>query len=387
MVCYKNVVVAGLKALQNAERKSDAPTRGFKVRAYQTAIAAVAKMAGNLERPDQLDGLLTKTMERKARAMMEAAPMPVTPEAGGCDDVAGIEAAMELLKQVAGIGPVAARKLAVEHGVRTLEELRARQDELKLNQKQRLGLLHHVDINQRIPRTEMDAHAQILLQAAKKAGLGAEVVGAIDMSDYLPISASSVSTTSDADTVYVEVRLGTWLETGLHQYWLTFTYQPSTRYVALRVPIENVPNERRNKSVASPSIGAGCAYVTSYMILNGQEYVEFKFDLMTKTVITIGNVLTFYADNTGTFAKLYADNDYQGASLVVYDGSANIGSAWNDKLSSLRLPGRTKMEIYADENYGGQLLSLATGTTSYGWPSMGSYGFNDRMTSFKLFAI
>lgn len=176
MMCYKNVVIAGLKSLQQHERMSDDPTRGFKIRAYQKAITAVTSIQGCLENPSQLDGLLTATMLRKAKDMIANAPAvePMDARSAATKETALLE-----LQKIAGIGPVAAQRLVEEHGVRSVDELVRRQHEpaLKLNAKQLLGIRHFADMLNRIPREEIDAHAQVIKDNAKRVGLHAEIVG------------------------------------------------------------------------------------------------------------------------------------------------------------------------------------------------------------------
>ena len=61
---------------------------------------------------------------------------------------------MLIFTEVYGIGAKKAEELVKTHKVTTIEELRARQDEL-LNDKQKIGLKHYEDILKRIPRKEI----------------------------------------------------------------------------------------------------------------------------------------------------------------------------------------------------------------------------------------
>lgn len=67
----------------------------------------------------------------------------------------------EELMKVHGIGPVKARELIKKDGIRSIAELKARQDEL-LNATQKLGLKYMEDIQLRIPRKEMEKHKKLL---------------------------------------------------------------------------------------------------------------------------------------------------------------------------------------------------------------------------------
>lgn len=83
-----------------------------------------------------------------------------------------------LFTQVYGIGPKKAKEI-VEKDVKTIEQLRERQDEL-LNDVQRIGLKYYEDILQRIPREEVVAFEKILetnFQEVKTPGSRYEIVG------------------------------------------------------------------------------------------------------------------------------------------------------------------------------------------------------------------
>ena len=62
-----------------------------------------------------------------------------------------------IFTNVYGIGPKIATKLVNDHGVKTIEELRKRQEEL-LNNVQKKGLQYYEDILERIPRKEIDKY-------------------------------------------------------------------------------------------------------------------------------------------------------------------------------------------------------------------------------------
>ena len=64
-----------------------------------------------------------------------------------------------IFSDIYGVGPKKADDL-VEKGVKTLEELKSRQNEL-LNEKQKIGLRHYDDILKRIPRSEIDDYVKL----------------------------------------------------------------------------------------------------------------------------------------------------------------------------------------------------------------------------------
>lgn len=95
----------------------------------------------------------------------------------------------DTLLKVHGIGPVKARELVNKHSIKSIAELREKQDEL-LNEVQKLGLKYYEDILERIPRAEMIEHNDLLQGYLPKKGHGvvvgsfrreAETSGDIDM--------------------------------------------------------------------------------------------------------------------------------------------------------------------------------------------------------------
>lgn len=94
----------------------------------------------------------------------------------------------DALLKVHGIGPVAARNLVSTHGIKSIAELRGKQN--LLNEVQKLGLKYYEDILERIPRSEMLTHEKILKSCLPKSSTGiivgsfrreAETSGDIDM--------------------------------------------------------------------------------------------------------------------------------------------------------------------------------------------------------------
>ena len=72
--------------------------------------------------------------------------------------------ALTQLERVHGIGPVFAKKLYDEHGVRTLSDLLGRQE--LLNEKQVVGLKYVKDFETKIPRQEMQDMERLLTVVA-----------------------------------------------------------------------------------------------------------------------------------------------------------------------------------------------------------------------------
>jgi DNA polymerase beta len=65
-----------------------------------------------------------------------------------------------ILSNVYGIGPIKAKELVEKYGIKSIEELRERQEEV-LNVVQKIGLKYYEEIEQKIPRAEIDEYNNI----------------------------------------------------------------------------------------------------------------------------------------------------------------------------------------------------------------------------------
>ncbi|MFG6462749.1 beta-1,3-glucanase family protein [Roseateles sp. DXS20W] len=75
----------------------------------------------------------------------------------------------------------------------------------------------------------------------------------------------------------------------------------------------------------------------------------------------------------------YADVNYTGASLCVSADSSWIGSAWNDRVSSVKVQAGYQVTLFNDINYGGSSLALTASE-----PNLVNRGFNDLTSSFRV---
>ena len=84
-----------------------------------------------------------------------------------------------MLSNIYGIGPIKAKELVEKYGIKTIEELRERQEEV-LNAVQKIGLKYYEDIEQRIPRSEIDEYNNIfssIFDTVKEDDSAYEIVG------------------------------------------------------------------------------------------------------------------------------------------------------------------------------------------------------------------
>jgi len=77
----------------------------------------------------------------------------------------------------------------------------------------------------------------------------------------------------------------------------------------------------------------------------------------------------------------YEHVNYQGASFCAGADSTWIGSAWNDRVSSVKVKAGYKVQLFQHINYGGNSVTL-TGDTA----NLVSLGFNDAASSLKVTA-
>lgn len=78
----------------------------------------------------------------------------------------------------------------------------------------------------------------------------------------------------------------------------------------------------------------------------------------------------------------YENANYGGASLCADADSSWIGTAWNDRASSMKVQAGYEAQLYRDVNYGGGFIAV-TGDV----PDLGARGFNDQTSSFKVAPI
>jgi DNA ligase (NAD+) len=139
-----------LDKLSNIMLKQGEP---FRARAYQKAQETIMSYPEDITNPSQLKGLpgIGETIMEKLNEYVQTGTLAVL-EREKTNPI-------NILTDVYGIGPKKAKEL-VDNGIKTIEELRARQDEL-LNDIQKVGLKYYEQILERIPRSEIEEYKQI----------------------------------------------------------------------------------------------------------------------------------------------------------------------------------------------------------------------------------
>lgn len=125
----------------------------FRARAYQKAQETIMTFPGDIIEPSQLKGkpAIGSTIMDKLNEYVQTGTLRILEREKNNP--------INIFGDIYGIGPVKAKQL-VDAGVKTIDELRQRQDEL-LNDKQKDGLKYYEQIQERIPRSEIEEFEEI----------------------------------------------------------------------------------------------------------------------------------------------------------------------------------------------------------------------------------
>lgn len=92
-----------------------------------------------------------------------------------------------------------------------------------------------------------------------------------------------------------------------------------------------------------------------------------------------GSATAAAAAAAATQICFYEHVNYAGASTCLSASSSWVGNAWNDRISSVRVPAGFKVQLYADINYGGRSLTLTADNAN-----LVGAGFNDAASSLRI---
>jgi DNA polymerase beta len=168
---YKPAILENLILLR---KQRQAEKDIWKVKAYTTAIKSLQEHQKPITNEADLKDIqgLGKSIHGKIVELMQTGAMQAVVEAKKHTNVID---AIDLLTTVSGIGPVKAKELVEEHGIRTIDQLRERPE--LLNDKQAIGLKYYDDIAERIPRNEIDKHRNYITPFMDKCGVEFEIAG------------------------------------------------------------------------------------------------------------------------------------------------------------------------------------------------------------------
>ena len=152
---YKATIIEALDTLRKKELAEKEP---FKAKAYKTAIDHLSALP-SIKSMDDVRGI--KGIGEKIHAKLEE--IFATGSLKAAEAAKETVAASEELLHCYGIGPMKVKELRA-HGITTVAQLRTaiKTNPGLLTTGQTLGLMHYESILLRIPRAEMDQHAEFL---------------------------------------------------------------------------------------------------------------------------------------------------------------------------------------------------------------------------------
>ena len=155
---YKQIIIDSLEVL----RKRDVADKAVhSARAYAKVITQLKNYNGTITEYDDvknIEGIGAK-MEKKIKEILETGSLAAAEKARELYNIDALDA----LQKIYGVGPAKSTEL-VKSGIISISQLR---DEVKsnpklLNDKQKIGLKYYEELLERIPRTEMEEHRDIL---------------------------------------------------------------------------------------------------------------------------------------------------------------------------------------------------------------------------------
>lgn len=154
-----------IEALEQLRKKEVADKQPYKARAYINVLKQVKALPGAIRSWSDLSGVtgIGEKIKQKITEILET---------GSLKSLEGITSnphyeIMDSLMGIHGIGPAKAQQLVQEHNIRSIDDLKQKQDVL-LNEKQRMGLKYHEDTQIRIPRKEMLKHEEYIKSVFSK---------------------------------------------------------------------------------------------------------------------------------------------------------------------------------------------------------------------------
>ena len=150
-------LIRELQVLLDQAKLGTDPNDKYRVKSYKTAIEKIAALSKKIsEEKDIPLNKLTKTYA-KVKEFLDNGFIGKTQEV-----LKENEEVLDIyreLQKIAEVGPVKAKELIEEYGIRSIKELRERQE--LLNDKQRIGLKYLETDQMRIPRAEIKKHETI----------------------------------------------------------------------------------------------------------------------------------------------------------------------------------------------------------------------------------
>ena len=155
---YKETIIDSLEVL----RKRDVADKAVhSARAYAKVVTQLKNYNGTITEYDDVKNItgIGAKMEKKIKEILETGSLAAAEKARELYNIDALDA----LQNIYGVGPAKATDL-VKAGIVSISQLR---EEIKsnpklLNDKQKIGLKYYEELLERIPRTEMEEHRDIL---------------------------------------------------------------------------------------------------------------------------------------------------------------------------------------------------------------------------------
>jgi Fingers domain of DNA polymerase lambda/Helix-hairpin-helix domain len=158
---YNEEFIELMEKLNNIMLKQGEP---FRARAYQKAQETIMAFPDDITNPNQLKGKpgIGSTIMDKLNEYVQTGTLRVL-EREKTNPI-------NILGDIYGVGPKKAQEL-VNVGIKTIDELREKQNEL-LNDIQKVGLRYYEQIQERIPRSEIEEYEKIFREKFAKVSKG-----------------------------------------------------------------------------------------------------------------------------------------------------------------------------------------------------------------------
>jgi DNA polymerase beta len=162
-----------IELLDVMKKRDFAKNDKWKVRAYDKVIRQLKNKEGQILTMDDLQDIegIGEKIKQKIQEIIETGDLQQTKNIN--EEIAVITD----LTRVFGIGPIRAKELYVEHGIKNVDDLVQNQN--ILNEKQKLGLKYYKDFEKRISRKEMVKHDAFIKNTISKIdpNINVEIMG------------------------------------------------------------------------------------------------------------------------------------------------------------------------------------------------------------------
>jgi len=161
MTDFRNIIIEDLELLRKKEQQD---RNVFKVRAYDKVLKGLRSLDKPIHKIEDIESIsgIGARIKEKIQEIIDTGKLKA---AENIKQDSGVNAT-DLIMKIHGIGAVKANDLIKKHNIRTIAELReaVEKNPKLLNEKQKIGLKYFEDIQERIPRKEMEEHEKEIIK-------------------------------------------------------------------------------------------------------------------------------------------------------------------------------------------------------------------------------